>query len=233
MINIPLTKLLFLDIETVGCEPTWEDFKKNKKDLSFQFEHIQDNIRKRFPEESDTPIEDLFVNRAALVPEFLKIVCVSVAFVMDDGTIKMQSFHSENEGKLLQFTKTNSVPTSIIWGYNNSKPIAFLKNIGYSTISSALLTDLKTKSNFDIDNCNLPSCSEKVLRESLNALRTTFPQAMVITKTYDPLIGQTSSTDEKGDELIFEYDSFKRLKLIRDKNYNIISESDYQYLNQN
>ena len=94
MINIPLTKLLFLDIETVGCESTWENFKKNKKELSFQFEHIQDNIRKRFPEESDTPIEDLFVNRAALVPEFLKIVCVSVAFVMDDSTIKMQSFHS-------------------------------------------------------------------------------------------------------------------------------------------
>jgi predicted PolB exonuclease-like 3'-5' exonuclease len=36
------------------------------------------------------------------VPEFLKIVCVSVAFVMDDGSIKMQSFHSEDEGKLLK-----------------------------------------------------------------------------------------------------------------------------------
>ena len=102
MINVPLTKFLFLDIETVGCESNWENFKKNKKELSFQFEHIQDNLRKRFPEESDTPIDQLFVNRAALVPEFLKIVCVSVAFVMDDGTIKLQSFHSEDEGKLLQ-----------------------------------------------------------------------------------------------------------------------------------
>jgi len=102
MINVPLTKFLFLDIETVGCESNWENFKKNKKELSFQFEHIQDNLRKRFPEESDTPIDQLFVNRAALVPEFLKIVCVSVAFVMDDGKVKLQSFHSEDEGKLLQ-----------------------------------------------------------------------------------------------------------------------------------
>ena len=101
MINVPLTKFLFLDIETVGCESNWENFKKNKKELSFQFEHIQDNLRKRFPEEADAPIDQLFVNRAALVPEFLKIVCVSVAFVMDDGTIKLQSFHSEDEGKLL------------------------------------------------------------------------------------------------------------------------------------
>ncbi len=43
MINVPLTKFLFLDIETVGCESNWENFKKNKKELSFQFEHIQND----------------------------------------------------------------------------------------------------------------------------------------------------------------------------------------------
>lgn len=102
MINVPITKLLFLDIETVGCEPNWESFKKNKPELSFQFEHIQDNLRKRFPEESETEIAQLFVNRAALVPEFLKIVCVSAAFVMEGGQIKIQSFHSDDEKKLLQ-----------------------------------------------------------------------------------------------------------------------------------
>ena len=89
MIQVPLNKLLFLDIETVGCEPDWDSFKKNKPELSFQFEHIQDNLRKRFPEESETPLEQLFVNRAALVPEFLKIVCVSAAFVVE-GQIKVQ-----------------------------------------------------------------------------------------------------------------------------------------------
>ena len=102
MINVPLTKFLFLDIETVGCESDWENFKKNKKELSFQFEHIQDNLRKRFPEEADTPIDQLFVNRAALVPEFLKIVCVSVAFVTEKGETKMQSFSNPDEKVLLQ-----------------------------------------------------------------------------------------------------------------------------------
>jgi hypothetical protein len=28
MINLPINRLLFLDIETVGCEPDWESFKK-------------------------------------------------------------------------------------------------------------------------------------------------------------------------------------------------------------
>ena len=38
MINIPLNKILFLDIETVGIEPTWEDLCMNRPELSFQFE---------------------------------------------------------------------------------------------------------------------------------------------------------------------------------------------------
>ena len=42
MINIPLTKMLFLDIETVGIEPNWESLVKNKKELSFQFENYLD-----------------------------------------------------------------------------------------------------------------------------------------------------------------------------------------------
>lgn len=91
-----------MDIETVGCEPNWDTFKKNKPELSFQFEHIQDNLRKRFPEEASTSIPQLFVNRAALVPEFSKVVCVSAAFVVDSGQIKIQSFHSKDEKKLLQ-----------------------------------------------------------------------------------------------------------------------------------
>jgi len=102
MINVPLHKLLFLDIETVGCEPDWQTFQKNKPELSFQFEHIEDNLRKRFPEESSTPVPQLFENRAALVPEFLKIVCVSAAFVLESGQIKIQSFYSSDEKKLLQ-----------------------------------------------------------------------------------------------------------------------------------
>ncbi len=37
MISIPLTKFLFLDIETVGIEPDWDSLKKNREPLSFQF----------------------------------------------------------------------------------------------------------------------------------------------------------------------------------------------------
>lgn len=105
MINIPLNKLLFIDIETVGIEKDWDSFKKNKPDLAFQFEKYIDWFEKRFPEDAEKGIETIFVNRAALVPEFGKIVCVSVSFVKEDGERKMQSYYGDDEMDILVKTQ--------------------------------------------------------------------------------------------------------------------------------
>ena len=102
MINIPLEKLLFIDIETVGIQPDWEFLKKSNLELSFVFENYIDWFQKRFPEDADKPVGQMFVNRSALVPEFARIACVSVAFVTDKGETKVQSFSNENEKDLLQ-----------------------------------------------------------------------------------------------------------------------------------
>lgn len=101
MINVPLPKLLFLDIETVGIEPDWDSLVANRPELSFQFSNYFDWFQKRFPEDADKPVGQMFVNRAALVPEFSKIACVSVAFVTEQGDIRMQSFSNEDESILL------------------------------------------------------------------------------------------------------------------------------------
>jgi 3'-5' exonuclease len=102
MINIPLEKLLFIDIETVGVQSDWESLKKSNLELSFVFENYIDWFQKRFPEDADKSVGQMFVNRAALVPEFARIACVSVAFVTDKGETKVQSFSNENEKDLLQ-----------------------------------------------------------------------------------------------------------------------------------
>jgi len=101
MINIPLTKLLFLDIETVGIQPEWEALENNRPELAFQFRNYFDWFQKRFPEDADKGVGQMFVNRAALVPEFAKIACVSVAFVTEKGETKIQSFSDTDEKKLL------------------------------------------------------------------------------------------------------------------------------------
>jgi uncharacterized protein YprB with RNaseH-like and TPR domain len=102
MINIPLETLLFIDIETVGAQSDWESLKKSNLELSFVFENYIDWFQKRFPEDADKPVGQMFVNRSALVPEFARIACVSVAFVTEKGETKIQSFSNENEKDLLQ-----------------------------------------------------------------------------------------------------------------------------------
>ena len=102
MINIPLSKILFLDIETVGNQPNWDKLVEKDEALSFQFRNYFDWFQKRFPEDADKPIDQMFVNRSALVPEFARIACVSVAFVTDKGERRMQSFSNKNEKDLLQ-----------------------------------------------------------------------------------------------------------------------------------
>ena len=101
MINIPFNKLLFIDIETVGAEATWEDLEKNKPNLAFQFRNYFDWFQKRFPEDANKTISEMFINKSALVAEFNKIVCVSVAFVTDSNITKVQSFSDPEEKKLL------------------------------------------------------------------------------------------------------------------------------------
>jgi hypothetical protein len=107
MINIPITKILFLDIETVGGCPDYESCQKFSPEISEQFENYFDWFLKRFPEDNTMGYElhqhmdYVFKKRAALVPEFAKIVCVSVAFVMDNGEIKKQTFSGDDETKLL------------------------------------------------------------------------------------------------------------------------------------
>ena len=101
MINIPISKILFLDIETVGGCPDYESCMRFNPELSKQFEKYFDWFQKRFPEDVGLFKDEVFVKRAALVPEFAKIVCVSMAFVLDSGEIKKQTFSGDDEKELL------------------------------------------------------------------------------------------------------------------------------------
>ena len=111
MINIPITKILFLDIETVGGCPDYESCQKFSPEIANQYVKYYDWFKKRFPEdhiesprtiiESKKRMNEVFIKRAALVPEFAKIVCVSMAFVMDNGEVKKQTFSGDDEKELL------------------------------------------------------------------------------------------------------------------------------------
>jgi len=79
--------------------------------LGLPLANYYDWFLKRFPED-DTAVSNrelaekkrdrIFEKRATLVPEFAKIVCVSVAFVTDNGEVKKQTFSGKDELEVLK-----------------------------------------------------------------------------------------------------------------------------------
>jgi len=53
--------------------------------------------------------------------------------------------------------------------------------------------------------------------------------AQMTTSTFDPLTGITSSTNPKSNTTFYEYDTFQRLKTIKDHNGDIVKSFSYNY----
>ncbi|WP_163409870.1 fibronectin type III domain-containing protein [Flavobacterium ajazii] len=130
-------------------------------------------------------------------------------------------------GNIKEVSTANGMHIIYIWGYSEQYPIAKIENATFVGLSSGIQTTINTAvtaSNNDIDEA-----TENSLRTALNTIRNQFPNAMVNTYTYDPLIGMTSVTDAKGYTTYYTYDSFNRLQKTKDHSSNILNEYSYNY----
>lgn len=102
--RIDLTKVLFLDIETVSGHRSYQELDETFQTL---WKHKAKSILKQY----DEPITDeqaaaAYTDKAGIYAEFGKIVCISVGIValQKDGTYKarLKSFASDDERQLLQ-----------------------------------------------------------------------------------------------------------------------------------
>lgn len=92
--NLPLQKVLFLDIETVPQCPSYDHLDDEWKDLWAAKSRF-------FREKDNVELADSY-HRAGIYAEFGKIVCISVAYFMDDKKLRTQSFFGKDEVKVLQ-----------------------------------------------------------------------------------------------------------------------------------
>ncbi|MEL6719676.1 MAG: ribonuclease H-like domain-containing protein [Bacteroidota bacterium] len=102
--RIDISKVLFLDIETVSEQASYDD-------LSERFQELWKLKCRQIIRQYDVPIEDeqaaeLYIEKAGIYAEFGKIVCISVGIVYRDADgrlgVRLKSFASKNEKKLLR-----------------------------------------------------------------------------------------------------------------------------------
>ena len=105
MIRLDITKVLFLDIETV-CEK--KDFSELSDAMQELWKKKALRILKKDEEEvaGTDEVGNLYKERAAIYSEFGKIVCISVGFLLRDKnkklSIRLKSFADRDEATLLK-----------------------------------------------------------------------------------------------------------------------------------
>ncbi|MCW3160454.1 hypothetical protein [Chryseobacterium oryctis] len=136
----------------------------------------------------------------------------------------------DNKGNLEQYTTKDGIPVAIVWGYNQTQPIAKIEGATYAQVSG-LISSIVSAS--DADALAGANNDETALLNALKTFKDNLPNAQVTTYTYDPLIGVRSITPPSGIREVYLYDSANRLKEVRENNQTgrIIKEYQYNYKN--
>ncbi|WHF50629.1 3'-5' exonuclease [Chryseobacterium gotjawalense] len=92
--NIPLEKVLFLDIETVPQFGNWQDLDETDQFLW--------DKKTKFQRKEEFTAEEYYRERGGIMAEFGKIICISVGIVEKSGKLMVKSFYGDDEKKLLE-----------------------------------------------------------------------------------------------------------------------------------
>lgn len=163
-----------------------------------------------------------------------------ISFLPDNLSQSLQNVSYDiydDKGNLVQFTAfpevgSAGVPTTIIYGYNKTMPIAKIEGAKLSDIPSSLITAIVNASN---DDANAPAAQEEAKEQALIAALNTFKNDaalenfMVTCYTYNPLVGITTTIPPNGMMELYKYDSFNRLLKVVDVNGNTVKEHQYNY----
>lgn len=169
-------------------------------------------------------------SRSFIHPEYIESSTFNNPY---DVKARFWGINTEN-GNPLEFSKEYDIHTSIVWGYQETKPVVKGENISYSDLSSAV-----SQTNPDLETLLSPNgigdltsqAQRDAWKEFNNTLRSQplVQNSIITTYTYKSLVGITSETDPAGITIYYEYDDYGRLKFIRDNNYSIVKTYDYHY----
>lgn len=119
-------------------------------------------------------------------------------------------------------------PTTIIYGYNNTLPIAKIEGATYNQVKW-ILPPIGADPITNLSDVDVDETTEKTLMTALDEYQNNpmLKDFRITTYTHDPLVGLTSVTPPSGIREIYSYDANGKLKAVLDVNGNILE--DYQY----
>lgn len=134
-----------------------------------------------------------------------------------EDRILLKEYRNNN---LVELQQPDGTEVSYIWGYDNRYIVAKVVGAKYSDFESLLgLSELSPLTGA------LSSAQELSLRN--------LSDVMVTTYEYNPMIGVTKMTDERGYSMFYEYDDFHRLVRVKDQDGNLLQENEYSLRENN
>ncbi|SMC75579.1 hypothetical protein [Pedobacter africanus] len=220
-VNVPIEKVTVKEyangdkVVLSGNITKYQTNHKGLKDAELVFEHP-----------AATPLSTFnFSNRGTGVLPNTGTATTFSADAKYQQRLKYQTY--DDKGNLLSAKLENGSSVCYIWSYNQQYPVAEIKNADYAAVVAAL-GGASAVNSFAIGAPANKAAIDAFLAPVRNHT-TTLKDAQVTTYTYDALVGMKSSTDAKGQTSYFDYDTFQRLKYVKDQNGNIIKANEYHY----
>ena len=183
-----------------------------------------------FKQEGNDIVPDtVFVLESGLETSIIRPSVNSQGKMVRHGNFKGETaLKHDGVNPIETYSRTDDRRITYKWGYNNRFIIAEIENYSSEDLSGnfGLLTQLNILDDYTVitssNRTNFNSCNQ--------AIRTALPDtALITTYTYNPLVGITSETDPRGVTTFYEYDSFGRLRYIKNHNFQVIREYRYNY----
>lgn len=115
--NIPIERVLFLDIETVPAFGNWEEVSPEEQKLW--------DKKTKGQRGDEVFVGEFYEERAGVMAEFGKIICISVGMLEKGNYLRIKSFLGDDEARLLEdFGKIFNSPrlsNSILCAHNGKE----------------------------------------------------------------------------------------------------------------
>ncbi|MGM5630446.1 3'-5' exonuclease [Apibacter raozihei] len=119
--KIPLKQILFLDLETVPEFENWDELSERTKELWEK--------KTQYQRKDEISPEEYYYERAGILSEFGKIICLSCGLVIDDKKIRLKSFYGDDEVQILtgfnELLKANYFKSDLLLCAHNGKEFDF------------------------------------------------------------------------------------------------------------